>query len=126
MTSRLCFFICKEAPTVSLSQIPVRVNKILRLLHSEAYGCKFLLPALWSLCKVANLGLGLNNEQRYTLTWVNKGRERFGSPWTIWVRADEENTKEGKGERNLGSSGWGSGVSFQLFLESSAHLDVWG
>lgn len=45
--------------------------------------------------KTVNLGLGLNNEQSYTLTWVNKGRERFGSPWTIWVCADEENTKGG-------------------------------
>ena len=78
-----------------LSQTLVRVNKILRLLHSEAYGCKFLFPALRSLSKIVNLGLGLNNEQRYTLTWVNKGRERFGSPWTIWVCADEENTTGG-------------------------------
>ncbi|XP_033263668.1 protein BEAN1 isoform X3 [Orcinus orca] len=43
--------------------------------------------------KVVNLGFGLNNEPKYILTWVNKGRGRFGPPWTIWVCADVEDWK---------------------------------
>ena len=73
----------------------LRVNEMVRLEHRGAHGCKFLFPPLPGLSKVVNLGFGLNNEPKYILAWVNKGRGRFGSPWTIWVCADVED-RQGK------------------------------